>query len=338
VPSDRVKFSFSAAKLDLENQPSTVSKRNGRQRAGANVSESDGGKGQETAPKKKGDLLPRVITSVIMVPILLAMIIVGPHWLWAAFIAAATAVGLSEFYGMLQKDEPKSVQWGSTAIGTAFAASLYLFVGPKPMLGNGSHDPLVIFAVLAVVLWASFLFNLGRDRDIGRVAVTMSSGLAGVLYVGLTFSFIALLKRDMGDWGAGWIIMLLAMTWMSDTGAYFAGRAFGKHKLAPKVSPKKTVEGALGGLLATIVAAFVVRALMLPFLSLIDVAVIALVANVLGQTGDLCESLLKRSTGVKDSGTIIHGHGGMLDRVDAVLFAVPWVYLYASMCGGAALL
>lgn len=308
------------------------------ERAGVDVSESDVSKGSETAPKKKSDLMPRVITSVIMVPILLAMIIVGPHWLWALFIGAATAVGLSEFYGMTQKAEPKSVQWGSTAIGTAFAVSLYLFVGAKPMIDVGPHETLVIFAALAGVLWLNFLFNLGRDRDIDRVAVTMSAGLAGVIYVGLTFSFIAMLKRDMGDFGAGWIIMLLAMTWMSDTGAYFAGRAFGKHKLAPKVSPKKTVEGAAGGLLATLVAAFAVRALMLPFLSIVDVVIIALVANVLGQTGDLCESLIKRSTGVKDSGTIIHGHGGMLDRVDAVLFAVPWVYLYASMCGGSSLL
>lgn len=284
--------------------------------------------------KKKSDLGPRVVTSLVMVPLLLLMIIWLPHWVWAAFILAAVTAGAWEFNHMLQLEEPRAVPWVSTAIAVAFYAAMYLFIGQKPVVDVGAHQTTVFIAMFAGVMWASFLYNLARQRDIARVATTMVAPMGAVIYVALGLGLIALMKRDLGDAGPGWILLTLAMIWLSDTGAYFAGRAFGKHKLAPIVSPKKTIEGALGGLAGTLVGAFLLRFLMLDFLSIADVLVIAVVANVLGQAGDLCESLIKRSVGVKDSGTIIHGHGGMLDRVDAVLFAAPWVYLYGVVAGG----
>jgi phosphatidate cytidylyltransferase len=129
----------------------------------------------------------------------------------------------------------------------------------------------------------------------------------------------------------GWVLMPLAVTWLNDTGAYAAGRAFGRHKLYPAVSPGKTWEGFFGGALASIGAAFLVRALFLGSLTTVDCLAIALPCSVLGPVGDLSESMLKRAYGVKDSGKLIPGHGGLLDRIDALLFNLPYIWLYATL-------
>ena len=133
--------------------------------------------------------------------------------------------------------------------------------------------------------------------------------------------------------GAYWVILLLSVVWMGDTGAYFAGRAFGKHKLHPKVSPKKTWEGALGGLVASLGAGALAAGWYLPAFPWLGLVVAVLPAAILGQAGDLCESVLKRTCGVKDSGRILPGHGGILDRVDALVFAAPILVAYASILG-----
>ena len=132
--------------------------------------------------------------------------------------------------------------------------------------------------------------------------------------------------------GGTWVVLSMALAWGSDTGGYFAGRAFGKHKLYPSVSPNKTIEGALGGVVTSVLftlgfdALFVATSEAWVSLELWQVFLIAIPGNLLAQTGDLCESLIKRAHGVKDSGTIIYGHGGMLDRIDALIFASPWFY------------
>jgi len=129
----------------------------------------------------------------------------------------------------------------------------------------------------------------------------------------------------------------LTCTWFSDTGAYFAGRFIGPawpKKLYESVSPKKTVIGGLGGVAASFGALALAKLWYLPTLTWLDCALVAIPANVLGQTGDLCESMLKRSVGVKDSGALLPGHGGMLDRIDALLFTAPYIYFYARWAYG----
>ncbi len=123
---------------------------------------------------------------------------------------------------------------------------------------------------------------------------------------------------------AGWLLLPMFVIWAGDTGAYFAGRAFGRHKLAPRLSPKKTWEGAVGGACASVLGGWAAASLFFDGIPFWQVVVIALPAAVLGQVGDLSESLIKRSTGVKDSGRIIYGHGGVLDRVDGLIFAAPY--------------
>jgi phosphatidate cytidylyltransferase len=148
-----------------------------------------------------------------------------------------------------------------------------------------------------------------------------------VVYVGLPLALVAELRGFSS--GAWWVVLLLSITWMNDTGAYFAGRAFGRHKLLPRVSPSKTWEGFAGGLLFSLGAAFAVRAVGFPALTVADCLFLGGAAGILGPSGDLAESSLKRSFGVKDSGKVLPGHGGILDRIDALLFTAPLVYFFA---------
>jgi phosphatidate cytidylyltransferase len=145
--------------------------------------------------------------------------------------------------------------------------------------------------------------------------------------VGLSLPLV-LLHRDVAD-GSQWVFTALAATFSCDTGAYFCGRALGRHKLYPQVSPGKTWEGAVGGLASAVLALVVSRFTFFPALTWVDVFAVALPAAVLGPVGDLVESLIKRAAGAKDSGRLIPGHGGMLDRIDALLFVGAWVFLYA---------
>jgi phosphatidate cytidylyltransferase len=151
----------------------------------------------------------------------------------------------------------------------------------------------------------------------------------GVFYCGLLIGFLCGL-RQMPQ-GFAWILLALAITWLNDTFAYFAGRAFGKHKLHPLVSPKKTWEGALGGLLGSVVGALLIKATLFSSLTIIDCLLVAIPCAVLGPLGDLTESMFKRSFGKKDSGKIVPGHGGILDRVDALIFNAPYLFLYAHL-------
>jgi phosphatidate cytidylyltransferase len=138
------------------------------------------------------------------------------------------------------------------------------------------------------------------------------------------------LLHRRGD-GSLWVTLSIAVTFVCDTGAYFAGRSLGRHKLAPAISPGKTVEGGVGGLVASLGFTFLARATFFPALTVRDCILVGLAAGILGPIGDLTESLLKRSAGVKDSGNLIPGHGGMLDRIDAVLFVGAYVYWHVRL-------
>jgi len=135
--------------------------------------------------------------------------------------------------------------------------------------------------------------------------------------------------------GASWVLQACVLSWGSDTGAYFAGRFLGKKKLYEQVSPKKTWAGAIGGVFSATLMALGFQHFFGPTnLSMVELTVVGAVASILGQTGDLCESLLKRSVGVKDSGKIMPGHGGLLDRIDALLFVSPFLLAYAVVVRG----
>jgi phosphatidate cytidylyltransferase len=158
--------------------------------------------------------------------------------------------------------------------------------------------------------------------------------LFGVLYVGLTLSTLVSMRAlPAGEW---FVLFVLLVTWAADTGAYFAGTRWGRHLLAPAISPKKTVEGLIGGVALAVGISLLAQAWFLPQLSVLDAVVLGLLLTGTGLIGDLSESVIKRSVGVKDSGGILPGHGGMLDRLDSLLFTAPTFYYYVTVVRGIA--
>lgn len=151
-----------------------------------------------------------------------------------------------------------------------------------------------------------------------------AAGVAGFIYITIGLSSLYFLRQLAGF---EWVLLILICTWMNDTFAYFAGRTFGKHKMAPKISEKKTWEGFIGGAIGTVLMPFVLRSL-LGSISTSDILYVAIPCIILAPAGDLIESKVKRIYGVKDSGTLLPGHGGFLDRIDALLLTVPWALAY----------
>jgi phosphatidate cytidylyltransferase len=265
------------------------------------------------------NLAARLLTAGALIPLLIfAINWQNPIAVWG-IVFAATLLGLREYYNMTLPKEPWWERGFGVVLGLAFAAVLYWCGGDAAI------------AALTGAALLSWLFYLFAYRDMESVARRLTAMLSGILYVALLLTFVALLKKRGPDGGA-WVYITLTCTWFSDTGAYFAGRFIGPmwpKKLYEAVSPKKTVIGGLGGLAASFGALVLAKFWYLPSLSWVDCAAVAVPANLLGQMGDLCESLLKRSVGVKDSGALLPGHGGMLDRIDALLFTAPYIYFYA---------
>jgi phosphatidate cytidylyltransferase len=189
-------------------------------------------------------------------------------------------------------------------------------------------DPRALLALIFLLPLAAMLLTLARLGDMQTAALRTFAAGFGPLYLGGGLGALALLRRDAGADGPSFVVLALTLSWFSDTGAYFAGRFLGKRKLYEAVSPKKTVAGALGGLAFAALGALAGSFFYLRSLPVEHGLALALIAGGLGQAGDLGESLLKRSFGVKDSGGIVPGHGGILDRVDALLVTGTITYLY----------
>jgi phosphatidate cytidylyltransferase len=262
------------------------------------------------------NLLIRVVSALVLLPGVLALLWWFPYGT-GAIVSVAAAIMAFEFYSIAwPKLDPGQIG------GIAAAALLPAFFAAFP----SSFWPLVVLVatVLLVGLHAYYLIAGPLPEAPTRVGMVFM----GAMYSGLLPSFIVGL-RGIPRSGFWWVLLALAVTWINDTGAYAAGRGFGKHKLYPKVSPGKTWEGFAGGMIAAVAGALICKAIFFPELRLLDCLVVGVVTSILGPVGDLSESMLKRAYGVKDSGKIIPGHGGLLDRVDALLFNLPFVYLYA---------
>lgn len=199
-------------------------------------------------------------------------------------------------------------------------------VGALLPLSFLAQDRLLIPFTMIVAIFLVALMILFRFKDIRDAGSETAFLLMGFAYVALPLGHMVLLYA-LPD-GVKWIFLMLTIVMMGDSAAYYLGTAFGKRRLYPEVSPKKSIEGALGGLAGSIVGAFLVRLLYFPALTPVDCVAAALILGILGQLGDLFESLLKRSFGVKDSGNMVPGHGGILDRLDSILFAAPAAYYY----------
>lgn len=266
-----------------------------------------------------GNLASRFLVAVVGVPIILAAIYQDiHHGIWWGIIVGAAALGMYEYFAMVLTDATDRVV--SVVIGVLAMSALY-------WLPHGRGGELLAMVTCIVPVGLYYLFRYGEMTSVGE---RLSTTAAGILYAGVLLSFIAMLKRDLGDTGEHLVVFVLMIAWVGDTGAYFAGRFLGKTKLYPAISPGKTRAGSVGGVLGSAASAVVVKLFLLEHMPWADLLVMAVVGAILGQTGDLVESMIKRSRGVKDSGSILPGHGGILDRIDAVLFIAPWVYLYMA--------
>lgn len=261
------------------------------------------------------NLAVRLLTAAVVVPLLLLLLYRGPAWGLYLLILPASLIGTYELVAMTHPGDRPSQ---AIALFLAAGASVALYWGADPRWA------ITVLAVIPVAGPVLTLFRLGDIRSAALRALAMS---VAPLFVSVPLVWLAIVRRD-APMGASFVVMTLMFAWFSDTGGYFAGRFLGKHKLYEAVSPKKTVEGAIGGLGGSLVGGLLAHFWFLPIIPLHHVIPLALVAGALGQAGDLGESLLKRSTGVKDSGAIVPGHGGILDRIDALILTSTVVYLY----------
>jgi len=263
------------------------------------------------------NLAIRLATAAVGVPVILLLLYRGPEWGFYLLVLPVTLIGAFEFFAMTHPDDRASRVIG--VVLTALASMSVFFFG---------HDARAMVTLAAVAPLLGPLVTLVRLGDIGSAALRACAMGFGPLFVGVPLTLLAVLRRDLGDAGPGYVVMTIMFAWFADTGGYFAGRFLGKHKLYEAVSPKKTVEGALGGLAGAVFGALLASLWFLPEISVASAVALAIVAGAFGQAGDLGESLIKRSTGVKDSGAIVPGHGGILDRVDALMLTSAVVYLY----------
>ena len=238
----------------------------------------------------------------------------APKIVFFGLLAAAAAQGVDELVRMYPEVRRQDrLALVPLSILTAFA------------VGLGQYW--LIPSAIPVAWLCYCLVAPGTVEEAGKRA---STGLLGLAYVATLFGVIVqIFAQDQiapgagFDTGRGAVLTLLIVVFSGDTGAYFAGRSFGRHKLYELISPKKTMEGALGGLIASILGGLLAQRLLLPQLTVLQGALIGASCGIVGQIGDLAESLFKRATGTKDSGGLLPGHGGILDRLDAVLFAAP---------------
>ncbi|QEM69084.1 phosphatidate cytidylyltransferase [Geobacter sp. FeAm09] len=257
--------------------------------------------------------MKRLISALILLPVLILTILKGGPLLFACLLAIFVFIGIHEFYRMALPDRTVEV-WPAAVCGT-----LLIFV---PFFGNDRH----LLAGVAFLFLAFALLFLFRIREVADAAREIAHAMLAFLYIPFLLMHLVMLRQT--PYGIQWLLVIMLIVMTNDSAAYYTGGAFGKHRLYPLVSPKKSIEGALGGLAGSIGGTLIAKFSFFPQLSFRDALATALFIGALGQAGDLFESLLKRSFGVKDSGTIIPGHGGVLDRLDSIIFAAPALYYY----------
>lgn len=263
----------------------------------------------------------RWITALAALPLVILLILKGGSTLFTLTIAVVATIALWEYFGIVLRDHtpqvpPYFLLW-SYAAGAAIVWTIHSH-------GFGALIVLIVLHLIGAAILSIFRFSRTHDAP-----VVVLKQAFGVVYIPVSLAFTVLLYNAAD--GIHWIFLLLLVVAAGDTGAYYVGSYLGRHKLAPAVSPKKTVEGAIGGLAANLIACGGYTTLFLPSVPWSGRILFALVVGAVGQAGDLFESEFKRVAGVKDSGKLLPGHGGFLDRMDALIFAAPSAYLIKEL-------
>lgn len=265
--------------------------------------------------------LKKRITSALLILSLAAIVtFYFPNWVFSLLASSMIGCALWEFFGMAERKGIFVYKYFGILIGMLVPIIIYFQLGTE---GYFAMEPFSI--VIACLLTFVLLFiRRENSQSLASVAVTMF----GLLYIAWFFSFF--IKLKFLPQGALLVSFLILVTKMGDVGAYFVGKLFGKHSLIPRISPNKTVEGTIGGLVFSIAAALLGK-LYLPNFSHLHLLLLGLLLGILAQVGDLAESLIKRDCAVKDSGDNISGFGGMLDVIDSLLFTAPIFYFYVKV-------
>jgi phosphatidate cytidylyltransferase len=248
--------------------------------------------------------MKRILTAAVALPLLILITIYFPDWLFAIVVGLFAAAAADEFLALGEKKGIGRPRRWFLAMSALVVMSF--LQGPEWAAAS--------LVAAALTLMTATIFGGRIETGFGSVL----TGISSLVYCSFTLGFLVLIPRP-------WILVLLAIVWVGDAAAYYGGRALGRHLLAPKISPKKTVEGAIAGVAGSVIAGVVggVWVLGKPWLTMLGIST---VTAVVGQIGDLAESVLKRSAGVKDSSSILPGHGGILDRLDSLFFATPIFY------------
>lgn len=276
----------------------------------------------------KSNLLTRVIVAFVFAPLIIYLTILG-KLPFLIFIEILILLGLWEFLRLSKAKEAEIPKIPLIVLGAFLGISAYLW-----------GERVFLFFVLAI-LYASSLFLVIKGKTEGGT-LNLALSFLGFFYVAGLFSYLILLRELSPQFipdrlaplttsyriGGLWIIYLLVCIWSCDTFAYFIGAPLGKHPLSSRISPKKTIEGFAGGILGAIAAAFFSYLVFFSSAQLRDLLIVSIIVALIGQAGDLTESLFKRDAGLKDTSSIIPGHGGILDRFDSLLFVSPIVYYY----------
>ena len=272
----------------------------------------------EASPEKKklsGTAL-RFASAIPIAGVAVALMFLAPLWLFQLFGLLWIGIVASELMAMTMPGPAALPRYYGIAVTVGLGAVIF----------RASHIPGAVLASLFGIVVGALVVSLISPKPIADAGRRVAWMIGGPIYVGATLGTLGVLQANDG----AWVLLACFCAFLSDTGAYFAGRFFGKTKLYPIVSPKKTVEGAIGGLIVAALGAVAVQQTLLTFVPVWHAALLGVVAAALGQSGDLLESLIKRSSGVKDSGTIMPGHGGLLDRSDALMFTSATIWLYVT--------
>jgi len=273
----------------------------------------------------------RLLTAAIALPIIIASIVLPAYypaavWLFVAIAGFALAAGLFEFYSLTKKLELKA----DAAVGYIGAALMFVvFLVDAPAKAPDLVLASLVLFLIIVLISQMFRFTKDFSKMLGGIGVT----ILGVMYVAFLGGFLISIRTgfetptNLSTHLLGFFFLVI---FGSDTGAYFAGRAMGKHKLAPAISPGKTVEGLIGGLVAAAGFAALSTWWFFPELPYKWSIPLAIVLAAIGVLGDLCESAMKRGSKTKDAASILPGHGGLLDRLDSLLFGAPILYYFAK--------
>jgi len=261
----------------------------------------------------------RWLSGLIIAPCLILFVLFAPPWLFLLLILSLTLLGLREFYAM----SLPGIGQNERIIGLLLGILLPLTIYPPDLRWFIAGLAFLLLFLLILALFQREEFLVRVDK--------VSKHLLGLFYVSFLLAHFILMHKL--EKGRVWLLFTLVVVYFGDTTAFYVGRAWGQKKLAPKISPSKTVEGGLGAVGGSIAGALGFKFLFFPQLPFWHALALALGVGVIGQCGDLAESLVKRSANVKDSGTLIPGHGGLLDRIDSVLFAGPLVYYYIWATG-----